>query len=140
MTASQRQSCILLPCRSGQTWAVPPNCLAEIAALPLVAATGRARWRGLEIPLLPASSPIFAGSWPDTCPCAIFMGLGNQAASYWALPLADSGIRAVALVQTEMEEATEQLQPGCLAAFRWAGCLCQVPDLPALQARATGLS
>ncbi|QIB65648.1 hypothetical protein [Kineobactrum salinum] len=134
MSSDNSQRCILLPCADDQTWAVPPNCLAEIALLPAIS-TDRVSWRHRDIPLFVGAS---AALRADPCPCAIFLGIGDQNCDFWALALSSCSVRAMTLPAAALEEEPEQVQPGCLGAFRFEGLLCQVPDLPALQARLAG--
>jgi hypothetical protein len=134
MRPDSLQRCVLLPCHGGQTWAVPPNCLVEIAMVP-VATADRVSWRDRDIPLFEVAS---AAPRPDPCPCAIFLGMKGQRCDFWALALADCGARAVTLAAAVLEEQPDQVQADCLSAFRFEGLLCQVPDLPALQARLAG--
>ncbi len=131
MSVGSTQRCILLPCHGGQTWAVPPNCLVEIALLP-AASTDRVSWRDRDIPLFAVAA---AAPRPDPCPCAIFLGMKDQSCDFWALALADCGAQAVTLTAAALQEQPDQIQPDCLSAFRFEGQLCQVPDLPALHAR-----
>ena len=70
--------CVLIPCSSTQTWAVPQNCLAEIVTLHTDALQppDELIWRERTVPLL---------------------DLGRDDGSQWQQPSRDAGLVAVFL-------------------------------------------
>lgn len=129
--AEPKVHCVLLPCSSGETWAVPLNSVAEV----LVSAemlSGRLRWRGRELPVfapLPAeqNSGIFA----------VMLGLGELAGDCWAVSLRNHSLAYCLLTEAELAGPAEcdLATADAVAAFTLAGNVCVVPDLGALQVR-----
>ncbi len=130
--AGQALHCVLLPCRSGETWVVPLNSIAEVLAAGELHA-GRLAWRGCELPVYP---PVEPGSGHLRGIFAVIRGLQALAGGHWAVSLRDHGLAYRVLTAADFAEPTAGDHGGAavtLAAFRLGGDSCVVPDLGALQ-------
>jgi len=138
MSDNTKRWCVLLPCSSTETWAVPQNCLGEIVTLHTDTALppDEITWRGRTVPVLDFGSD--DGSlWREPRRgaglVAIFLGLKGEGCEYWGVALRGQGLRVVSLSPEEVEDAPEQVQRHATAAFKFNGVLCQVPDLDSFQ-------
>ncbi|MFO7551585.1 MAG: hypothetical protein R6W80_09260 [Haliea sp.] len=130
LTTDPGVPCVLLPCSSGDTWAVPLNSVAEVLVDGEVR-SGRLRWRGRELPVYPPA-PAEQSSGLH----AVMRGLGELAGDYWALGLRDRSLAYLPLTESDLAEAAEGdiVTADTLAVFALAGNICVIPDLGALQA------
>ena len=121
--------CVLLPCSSGETWAVPLNSVAEVLAKGDVHSQ-RLRWRGRELPLYP---PVTAEQTGGIY--AVMLGLDDLAGDYWAISLRNQPLAYLPLTEADTTEPVEDGSAciDALAVFALAGKTCLVPDLGALQ-------
>lgn len=133
--------CVLLPCGAGQRWALPQACLAEILTLQLEldAPPPVVDWRGLQVPVLDLGAG-GAEPWFDTHSgtglVAVLLGLEGADGACWALALRGEGLGVRQLLAEDCEDRPEEVRDYALAAFAVDAVTYQVPDLPALQARA----
>ncbi len=134
--------CVLLPCSSGRSWAVPQRCLGEIVTLSTTQDEPPAQieWRGEAVPVIDFG----AGDnvpWRDqrggSGLVAIILGQRGEACPYFGVAVRGGGLGVSHLVDSEIEDMPEAALDYATAAFRMNGNLYQVPDLLALQ-RAIG--
>ena len=131
--------CVFLPCRRGQVWAVPQNCLGEIVTLPAQGASAPPSidWRGQRVPVIDFGGAGDA-AWVDektaTGLVAVFLGIRGQACDYWGLALRGSGLGVRRVEEATCTDRPDACGEHALAAFEFEGAIYQVPDLPALQA------
>ena len=122
--------CVLLPCRNGETWALPLNSIAELVTAAELSA-GRLCWRGLELPVypLPTAADPAGGLY------AVITGLQDLAGGYWAISLQDRGLKHRVLTADDLAEPDpdDSAASAALAVFALAGDRCVVPDLGVLQ-------
>lgn len=122
--------CVLLPCSSGQTWAVPLNSVAEVVASGEVRSE-RLRWRGRELPVYPppAAAEQSGGIY------AVMLGLDDLAGDYWAVSLCNRALAYLLLTEADTAELAGDgsVNADALPAFAVAGASCVVPDLADLQ-------
>lgn len=121
--------CVLLPCSSGETLAVPLNSFAEVVTGGEVL-SGRLHWRGHELPVYPPSA-----AQQDNAIHAVMLGLGELAGDYWAISLQNRSLQYRLLTESDLVEptASDTVTADALAVFALAGTTCVVPDLGALQ-------
>ncbi len=141
MSDRDDRMCVLLPLGSGQRWAVPQACLAEI--LTLQADDGQPpselSWRGLSVPVL---DPGYDGELPWLDPrigaglVAVLLGEAGEGCDYWAVALRGAGLAVRRVLAEDCEDQPEQVLEDALAAFTLDEILYQVPDLTALHRRA----
>jgi hypothetical protein len=138
MADNTKHWCVLIPCSSTETWAVPQNCLAEIVTLH----TDTQRppqslsWRDRTVPVLDLGGDdgsLWQQPNRDAGLVAIFLGLKGEECEYWGVAIRGEGLRAVGLEVDRVEEAPEDVQEHATAAFKWDNVLCQVPDLDSFQ-------
>lgn len=121
--------CVLLPCSSGETWAVPMNSVAEVVASGEIR-SGRLRWRGRELPVYaPAAVEQSGGVY------AVMLGLDDLAGDFWAISLRNQALVYLPLIEADTTEPAkdDRVNVDGLAVFAVAGATCVVPDLAALQ-------
>ena len=137
MIEQESRWCALMACSDTLYWAVPQNCLAEIVTMHTARTTPpeRIRWRGESVPVLCFSEE--QAGWRDEQAgaglLAILLGLRDEGCDYWAVAIRGDGLTVRNLAEEDLQEAPEELQEGSTAAFRLAGRVYQVPDLPAIQ-------
>lgn len=142
MAGRDDRMCVLLPCGAGQRWALPQACLAEILTLQLDldAPPAVVEWRGLQLPVLDFGAE-GAEPWFDTHSgtglVAVLLGLAGADGASWALALRGEGLAVRRLLAEDCEDRPEEQRDYALAAFTLDEVTYQVPDLPALQARAS---
>ncbi len=123
--------CVLLPCSSGETWAVPLNSVAEVLVRGELL-SGRLCWRGLELPVYPqaAADEQTGGIY------AVMLGLGDLVGDYWAVNLQNRRLAYLLLTEADLAGLDEDgsIAADTLAVFALAGTSCLVPDLGALHA------
>ena len=121
--------CVLLPCSSGETWAVPLNSVAEVVARGEVRSE-RLRWRGRELPVYPP-----AAAEQDGGIYAVMLGLDDLAGDYWAISLRNHALAYLPLTEVDTAELAGggSVNADALGVFSVAGASCVVPDLAALQ-------
>ncbi len=130
--------CVLIPCSSTETWAVPQNCLAEIVTLQTdaVLPPDQMNWREHTVPLLDLGREDDS-QWQqpsrDAGLVAVFLGLKGEGCEYWGVAIRGQGLKVVALQPEEVEEVAEGVRDYASAAFMFNGVLCQVPDLDSFQ-------
>lgn len=121
--------CVLLPCRGGETWAVPLNSVAEVVAGGEVRSE-RLRWRGRELPVYaPAAVEQSGGIY------AVMLGLDDLAGGFWAISLRNHALVYLPLTEADTTKLPKDgsVNADALAVFAVAGATCVVPDLAALQ-------
>lgn len=121
--------CVLLPCSSGETWAVPLNSVAEVVARGEVRSE-RLRWRGRELPVYaPGAVEQSGGVY------AVMLGLDDLAGDFWAISLRNHALVYLPLTEADITELAGdgRVTADALAVFTVAGEACVVPDLGALQ-------
>jgi len=121
--------CVLLPCSSGETWAVPLNSVAQVVVRGEVRSE-RLRWRGREVPVYaPAAAEQTSGVY------AVMLGLGDVAGDYWAVSLRNHALVYLPLTEADITELAGDgsVIADALAVCAVAGASCVVPDLGALQ-------
>jgi chemotaxis signal transduction protein len=142
MSTGSRSYCVLIPCSSGLSWAIPQRCLGEIVT---VAAADdlpprEISWRGENIPVVDFGRED-AVPWRDqrgdTGLVAIVLGQRDQACSFFGVAVRGGNLGVSSLADEEIEDTPESLLDYATAAFRMNGNVYQVPDLLALQ-RAIG--
>ena len=142
MTDNAKRWCVLLPCSSTETWAVPQNCLAEILTLQsdTTGPPDEVIWRGHTVPVLDISGDEDSG-WRETRRgtglVAVFLGLKGEGCEFWGVAVRGEGLKAVSFSPDEVEDMTEQVREYATAAFTLRGVLCQVPDLDGFQKKIT---
>jgi hypothetical protein len=138
----QKRWCVLVPCSSTETWAVPQNCLAEIVTLYTDAVTppDTVIWRDRTVPILDlgrADGSQWRESRRGAGLVAIFLGLKGEGSEYWGLAVRGEGLKVVSLSHEEVKDTPEHVKPHATAAFSFDGVLCQVPDLDSFQRMST---
>lgn len=138
MTDDAKQWCVLIPCSSTETWAVPQNCLAEIMTLNVDTALppDEVNWRGRTVPVLDFGSDdgsLWREPHRGTGLVAIFLGLRGEGCEYWGVAVRGEGLKVVSLAPEEVEDMPERASQHATAAFNFNGVLCQVPDLDSFQ-------
>jgi len=121
--------CVLLPCSSGETWAVPLNSVAQVLARGEVRSE-RLRWRDRELPVYaPAAAEQSGGIY------AVMLGLDDLAGDFWAISLRNQALVYLPLTEADTTELAKDgsVSVDALAVFAVAGASCVVPDLGALQ-------
>ena len=133
-------ACVLLPVATGETWAVPQNCLAEILTVHTTEeqAPVEVEWRGRQVPVLSLRGEDDA-PWCDPRRgaglVAIFLGLEGEELEYYGVAVAGDGMGAARITAEVIEDVPEEMTELATAAFRYEGTTCQVPDLDRLQQR-----
>lgn len=142
MSAVSASFCVLIPCSSGVSWAIPQRCLGEIVT---VAAADELppqdiSWRGESIPVVdfgPEDVLPWRDPRSDTGLVAIVLGQRDEACSYFGVAVRGGELGVSALADEEIEDIAAALPDYAAAAFLMNGNVYQVPDLLALQ-RAIG--
>jgi hypothetical protein len=138
MSDNTKRWCVLIPCSSAETWAVPQNCLGEIVTLHTDTALppDEVTWRGRTVPVLDFGSDD-GSPWREPRRgaglVAIFLGLKGEGCEYWGVAVRGQGLRVVSLSPEDVEDAPDRVQRYATAAFNFNGVLCQVPDLDSFQ-------
>lgn len=138
MSESAKRWCVLIPCSSTETWAVPQNCLGEILTVHTddEQPPEKVAWRGETVPVLDFGHEI-GPQWRDpgrgTGLVAVFLGLKGEDCSYWGVAVRGDGLRVLDLAAEEVEDVPDQVGEHATAAFSFKGVLCQVPDLDGFQ-------
>lgn len=138
MSESTKQWCVLIPCSSTETWAVPQNCLGEIFSVHTYneEPPKQVEWRGETVSVLDFGSddgPQWRDPGRGAGLVAVFLGLKGEGCSYWAVAVRGDGLRVVNLAGEDVEDMPEQVVEHATAAFSFRGVLCQVPDLDSFQ-------
>ena len=138
MSDNAKHWCVLLPCSSTETWAVPQNCLAEIVTLytDTQSPPKEVLWRDTTVPVLDLGADdgsLWQQPTRDAGLVAIFLGLKGEGCEYWGVAIRGEGLRAVGLLPEAVEDAPDDIQGHATAAFRFDNVLCQVPDLDSFQ-------
>jgi hypothetical protein len=138
MSDNPKHWCVLLPCSSTETWAVPQNCLAEILTVhtDTQLPPSEVLWRDRTVPVLDLGSEdgsLWQQPARDAGLIAIFLGLKGEGCEYWGLAIRGEGLRVVGLETDAVEEAPGDVQRHATAAFKFDDVLCQVPDLDGFQ-------
>ena len=136
--------CVLLPCSSERSWAVPQRCLGEIVTVPSSKEQPPAEisWRGQVVPVIDFGST-------DTLPwrdhrggaglIAVMLGQRDEACQYFGVAVRGGALGISELPEDDIEDLPDTESDFTTAAFRMNGNIYQVPDLLALQrAIATG--
>jgi len=144
MTDNTSRWCVLVPCSSNETWAVPLNCLAEILTLHTDESSPPAAvaWRDRTVTVLDLGAEdgsLWRVPARGTGLVAIFLGLKGEGCEYWGLAVRGDGLRVVSLPADAVEDAPDEAQKHATAAFRFHGVLCQVPDLDGFQRKAAAI-
>jgi hypothetical protein len=132
--------CVLLPCSSQETWAVPQKCLAEIVTLPTEASSPPTElfWRGRDVPILDLDKGDEA-PWRDsraaTGLIAVMLGLKGGSWEYYGVALRGGGLNMKDLSREQIEDVPELALKGSSAAFRMNGKVYQIPDMASLPER-----
>jgi len=140
MTAKAKHWCVLIPCSSTETWAVPQNCLGEIVTVPAPSNQPPATvtWRGHAVPVVDLGGAD-GSNWRDarrgTGLVAVFLSLKGAGCAYWGVAVRSGGLRVVDLAAGDIDERPEMASAHATAAFNFNGVLCQVPDLDSFQKR-----
>lgn len=138
MSDQQSRWCVFIPCSSGQSWAVPQGCLAEIVTLQTEAEQPPTtiQWRGEVVPVMDMGGP-GDPPWRDertgTGLVAVVLGLEGEGCDYWGIAVRGHGLGVRELADGDIEDLPEAVEEHACAAFRLEGVVYQVPDLPALQ-------
>jgi len=121
--------CVMLPCSSGQVWAVPLNSIAEVVTSAELL-SGQLCWRGLELAVYPPAAAEQPGGI-----YAVMLGLGELAGHYWAIKLRNRRLEYLPLTAADCagQDESSEISPDSLARFALGGGICQVPDIEALQ-------
>ena len=144
MSEQAERMCVLLPCAGDSYWAVPQCCLAEILTLPAgeELAPGWVNWRGVDIPVLDFGEgeiqPRREGG-NNTGLIAVILGLEGAGPDYWGVALRGPGLAVREIACADCHDRPDAIHEYALAAFELDGKIYQVPDLPALQGRASRL-
>ena len=90
MTDNTKRWCVLIPCSSTETWAVPQNCLGEIVTLytDSTRPPDEITWRGRTVPVLDFGSDdgsVWREPRRGAGLVAIFLGLKGEGCEYWGL-------------------------------------------------------
>jgi len=138
MTEDTKRWCVLIPCSSTETWAVPQNCLGEIITVQAASdePPGEVNWRGHAVPVLDfggANDTAWRDASRGTGLVVVFLGLKGEACAYWGIAVRGGGLRVVDLAAEEIDDRPEQVVEHATAAFDFKGVLCQVPDLDRFQ-------
>ena len=142
MSTGSSGYCVLIPCSSRVSWAVPQRCLGELVTVAAVddLPPRQISWRGEIIPVVDFGRED-ALPWRDqrgdTGLVAIVLGQRDQACSFFGVAVRGSNLGVSSLADEEIEDIPEALPDYAAAAFRMNGNVYQVPDLLALQ-RAIG--
>ena len=119
MTNDTKRWCVLIPCSTTETWAVPQNCLGEIMTLNTDTALppDEVSWRGRTVPvldfgsddgsLLARAAPRCWARWRS------FLGSKAKGASTGEWPCVVKGLRVVSLSPEEVEDVPERTQSAC---------------------------
>ena len=140
MTENAKRWCVLIPCSSTETWAVPQNCLGEIVTVPAESnqPPGEVTWRGHAVPVVDLGGAD-GSTWRDasrgTGLVAVFLSLKGAGCAYWGVAVRGRGLRAVDLAAEEIDDRPEEACAHATAAFNFKGVLYQVPDLDGFQKR-----
>lgn len=138
MADNTKYWCVLVPCSSTETWAVPQNCLAEIVTLHTDAQLPPQTlcWRDRTVPVLDFGGDdgsLWQQPTRDAGLVAVFLGLKGEGCEYWGVAIRGTGLRVVGLVPERVEDAPEEAREHATAAFRFDNVLYQVPDLDSFQ-------
>lgn len=132
--------CVLLPCSSQETWALPQKCLAEIVTLPTEASSPPTElfWRGRDVPILDLDTGNVA-PWRDsragTGLIAVMLGLEGGSWEYYGVALRGGGLKMKDLSREQIEDVPELALKESSAAFRMNGEVYQIPELASLPER-----
>lgn len=130
--------CVMLALGENERWALPQNCLAEIATLHSDSDTPPESftWRGQTLPLLDLY-PDDALRWRDvrsgTGMVAVILGLQGEGCDYWGVLLRGHSLGMKSLDDADIVDAPEAETPYGSAAFYLGEELYQVPDLLRMQ-------
>jgi len=142
VTEAGGTSCVLLSCSTLEHWALPQNCLAEILAPGAggEAPDGGMIWRGREVPVLESGAGgviPWRRSRGAADLVAILIGRPWRGCDYFGVAVRAEGLAVVSLRAGDLTEAPGREVQHARAAFHLGGVLYQVPDLDALQRRAS---
>jgi len=137
MSDDAMRSCVLIPCSTRESWAVPQVCLAEILTLQTAVESPPAEveWRGCTVPVLDMGKDDEA-SWQEQRGAglvAIFLGLQGEGCDYWGVAVRGEGLVVEIVSPEEVSDAPDEVLPHATAAFRLNDVLYQVPDLDGFQ-------
>ena len=137
MSDETLRSCVLIPCSSTESWAVPQVCLAEIFTLQTSSRQPpeNVEWRGRTVPVLDMGKDDDA-AWQERSGAglvAIFLGLEGEGCDYWGVAVRGDGLAVEKVSPEEVSDAPEEVMPHATAAFRLNEVLYQVPDLDGFQ-------
>ena len=115
MTNDTKQWCVLIPCSTTETWAVPQNCLAEIMTLNTDTALppDEVNWRGRTVPVLDFGSDdgsLWREPHRGAGLVAIFLGLRGEGCEYWGVAVRGEGLKVVSLSPEEVERLVKEGQ------------------------------
>ena len=129
---------VLMPCSMTQSWAVPPNSIAEIVTLQATTEQPpeELEWRGQTIPVLDFGFDEDC-SWREqlggTGLIAIFLGLKGEGCDYWGVAVRGEGLAVKRVAAADVEDAPESVLQHATAAFKLDDVIYQVPDLAVFQ-------
>ena len=138
MTDSAKKRCVLIPCSSTETWAVPQNCLGEIVTVQADSdqPPSTVTWRDHTVPVVDVGATDGA-PWRDasrgTGLVAVFLGLKGEGCAYWAVAVRGGRLQVVDLSAEAVNDVPEQVSEHSTAAFDFDGVVYQVPDLEGFQ-------
>ncbi|MCX2977763.1 hypothetical protein [Candidatus Marimicrobium litorale] len=138
MTQDTTTWCVLIPCCTEETWAVPQQCLGEIVTVQSESDAPPAEldWRGQSVPVFDlgaVSGPAWREPRRGSGLVAIFVGLKGEACEYWGIPVRGKGLRMVSLAEDDVEDTPVPEGVNARAAFKFEGETYQVPDLECFQ-------
>ena len=140
MADNTKRWCVLIPCSSTETWAVPQNCLAEIVTLQADTQQPpkQVQWRERTVPVLDlgyGDGSLWQQPRRETGLVAIFLGLKGEGCEYWGVAVRGERLVVAGLSPDTVEDVPGRALEHATAAFMFNGVLCQVPDLDAFQKR-----
>lgn len=138
MTEDAKQPCVLLPCSSAETWAVPQNTLGEILTVHSDSEQPptEVSWRGHTVPVMDLGKDdgsVWREPGRSNGLVAIFLGLKGDACPYWGVAVRGKGLGVVDLQSGEVANTPDDILEYATAAFEFQGIHCQVPDFDRLQ-------
>ena len=134
--------CVLLPCSSERSWAVPQRCLGEIVTVPSTQEQPPAliSWRGQDVPVIDFGSKDVQ-PWRDHRSgaglIAVILGRRDEACQYFGVAVRGGALGVSKLLDDDIEDLPLAELDYSISAFRMNDNIYQVPDLLALQ-RAIG--
>lgn len=138
MSDETLSNCVLLPCSSTRSWAVPQRCLGEIVTVPATEDVPPAEinWRGEVVPVIDFGSGDPA-PWRDQRSgaglVAVILGQRDEACRYFGVAVRGGALGVSKLSEEEIEDLPDGEFDYSRAAFRMHDIVYQVPDLLALQ-------